>query len=93
MRDRNQRITAPRPGEAHREDEIVCTSPFFRTLLVRELDAQSKVGGDTDPAGVLWLCVTAYEMASAAAQPLDKFMKAFPALDLLASRHHKDHFE
>jgi carbon-monoxide dehydrogenase medium subunit len=49
MRDRNQRITAPRPGEAHREDEIVCTSPFSRTLLGARLGSESRfLAGGTD---------------------------------------------
>jgi hypothetical protein len=50
---------------------------------LRRLPVESTIGQ------TIWLCMEWFEMAEAARQPLDMFMKAFPPLDLLATRHHK----
>ncbi len=39
---------------------------------------------------VLWACMEALHAATVAAGPVEKFMRAFPALDLLATTHYGD---
>jgi hypothetical protein len=61
--------------------------------LLRKL---GKLPGDRTPRedrDSLWLCIEWYEMATIARRPLDKFMKAFPPLDLLASTHHQEAYQ
>jgi hypothetical protein len=63
------------------------TMPLNRAVeLLRELGRLPTAGQPTNRAqDKLWLCIQWYDMASAAETALDKFMKSFPPLDLLAS--------
>ncbi len=56
-------------------------------VLLRGL---GRLGADTpdDHKRALWTCLEAFHAATIAPGPVEKFMRAFPALDLLASTHY-----
>jgi hypothetical protein len=70
------------------------TMPLAKAAAI--LHQLGKLPGEkpmVDRQKILWLCVEWYEMASAAGNSLDKFVKSFPPLDLLASTHFEETFQ
>jgi hypothetical protein len=55
--------------------------------LLRELGRLNPISPD-EHKSALWTCLQAFHAATVAVGPTERFMRAFPALDLLASTHY-----
>ena len=68
---------------------IEWSGTYSKMPLADAVAALRRLRVESTAGKILWLCAEWFEMADASQQPLDMFMKAFPPLDLLATRHHK----